>query len=649
MHSVSTEGPAFPMHVISIVRVLMMDQIACHEDLVEQEVLELWDGMAGVLFISHCWQSYTHPDPAGLKWQLLRSLLKGIVAATVGVECMWFTKFRPDAPKDIPAADLSNQLRAGYVWMDYMCVPQKNRTTQARAIACLPTYVAQSAVFVVLAPAGNHRETGKVSDVRTWGTRAWCRLEQLANVLSPKPKATIVVESMSTITFQPESDFLLRPVHEGNLSVPEDLPALKDLAAKLVQQRQETALVEEDWLMFRMLETMKESIVGPGVLPQQATDLTSWMQRLRFKSPHDEQASGWTPLRFAAYAGDIGLATCLLDAKADVEAPLAKVGVRTLGLHHTGSTIFSGVSFMRDDPDMLQMLVSRRADPGALTSYGICNVNPICQATEAGRIKNIDFLFNNYRETTYESSIMAPWWQWALLQGQVSCFEHLVKNGYITAAEQDPDFRNDMGGGPLALLAIMQNPIFGGDVQLLAKIFDIGYNMNLPMSPPLLSKGFLVWTACRKMFYFKEKTADTFLMFHAMGHDSTPLMNFAFFGNVPCVRELIDRGASLEEVDREGRTALMMAAARGHELLVTELVAAKVGLEARDSWGRTALQWAALRGHRGVVQILQAAGDGSLEPVRGSWGCSLCGSSPGPTPIEQVNDCPPGCKEDGIL
>ena len=62
-------------------------------------------------------------------------------------------------------------------------------------------------------------------------------------------------------------------------------------------------------------------------------------------------------------------------------------------------------------------------------------------------------------------------------------------------------------------------------------------------------------------------------------------------GHEESVRALIEKGASLEVVDEEGRTALFYAAEEDQLEVVKALLAAGSSLNARDKQGQTALHY----------------------------------------------------------
>eukprot|EP00511_Aplanochytrium_stocchinoi_P008909 CAMPEP_0204870694 /NCGR_PEP_ID=MMETSP1348-20121228/33291_1 /ASSEMBLY_ACC=CAM_ASM_000700 /TAXON_ID=215587 /ORGANISM="Aplanochytrium stocchinoi, Strain GSBS06" /LENGTH=335 /DNA_ID=CAMNT_0052024637 /DNA_START=28 /DNA_END=1035 /DNA_ORIENTATION=- len=60
-----------------------------------------------------------------------------------------------------------------YIWMDYLCVPQRDREKQKKAILSIPAYFRQSCKFIALA---DDEESFK-----TYLTRGWCRLEVISS------------------------------------------------------------------------------------------------------------------------------------------------------------------------------------------------------------------------------------------------------------------------------------------------------------------------------------------------------------------------------------------------------------------------------------------------------------------------------------
>ena len=87
----------------------------------------------------------------------------------------------------------------GYIWMDYLSIPQLDQRSQGLAIQSITEYVSHSNLFIVLAGAWTHVDDGSIRDLQAWGERGWCRMENLANSLSPALKTFIVAQSPTNI------------------------------------------------------------------------------------------------------------------------------------------------------------------------------------------------------------------------------------------------------------------------------------------------------------------------------------------------------------------------------------------------------------------------------------------------------------------
>ena len=87
-------------------------------------------------------------------------------------------------------------------------------------------------------------------------------------------------------------------------------------------------------------------------------------------------------------------------------------------------------------------------------------------------------------------------------------------------------------------------------------------------------------------------------------HGHTPLMRAALDGNTEEVKELINRGADINQRDDNGRTALMFAAINTHYETMKVLLESGADVNAVSKIGGTALMGAALAGDLRMVQAL---------------------------------------------
>ena len=86
------------------------------------------------------------------------------------------------------------------------------------------------------------------------------------------------------------------------------------------------------------------------------------------------------------------------------------------------------------------------------------------------------------------------------------------------------------------------------------------------------------------------------------------LIEAAYAGKLPRVRELITQGAAVDAQDEYGYTALHWAAQAGWPLTSRELIARGATVDMRDGQGRTPLLLATVRKHLHVAQALVDAG-----------------------------------------
>ncbi|MDR1530252.1 MAG: ankyrin repeat domain-containing protein [Burkholderiales bacterium] len=74
------------------------------------------------------------------------------------------------------------------------------------------------------------------------------------------------------------------------------------------------------------------------------------------------------------------------------------------------------------------------------------------------------------------------------------------------------------------------------------------------------------------------------------------------------VRALINKGIDPETVDRNGETALMVAARAGNDDVINTLLTMGAKVDSASAYGDTALMVAALSGHRSTVELLLKQG-----------------------------------------
>ncbi len=396
----------FPMMVVPVKKILEMTEIKKHEE-IKDMLVEWKPGMADVLFVSHTWLRRRAPDRDNVKLDLLKSILVQIVAGKMrDIKTHFMAEAYFDA-QCIKGTTLSASLCDGYVWMDVMSIPQAqaNHDLQSDAIQSIVSYVADSAFFCVLAGAWRH-EDGSVRDVRGWHKRGWCRMEMLANALSPRQKPLIVAQSPSVIDLHApsgptEQSFVLCPVGQGQFTADSDRKKLAPVIAGLIEARKAYALATGDLFWYRVLhasqrrqlEEVDPSLVAP------LEPLADWMVSMRFEGEHKDETGfdeGLTPLRFAAaVAGRVDLTEELLrQPGVDVEAPLTEPVLVFEGQLHF--SILMQACQMHDDPKLIRLLLDAGASAEVPDDGVGCNA--LTHACVTGKCKVIDLLIEHARE-----------------------------------------------------------------------------------------------------------------------------------------------------------------------------------------------------------------------------------------------------------
>ncbi|CAE7660085.1 tubd1, partial [Symbiodinium pilosum] len=152
----------FPMCLVELKDFLSMGQLVCHEAARATGQLRCFDRpeevvdlslLSGIVFISHQWAGFDHPDPEGEHYQAILVAIRGM--SERGLKC-------------------------GYIWVDYTSIPQANAFQQQAAINSLAVYASLCSALVSVAPNCKHADTGADLNVQTYCARGWCRLELLS-------------------------------------------------------------------------------------------------------------------------------------------------------------------------------------------------------------------------------------------------------------------------------------------------------------------------------------------------------------------------------------------------------------------------------------------------------------------------------------
>eukprot|EP00939_MAST-03C_sp_MAST-3C-sp1_P002240 g2240.t1 len=192
-----------------------------HQYLRDKGCLVLWDDIpenSHIIFVSHEWLSYNHPDPEGVQLETLVSTMRRLKSGQIpNVQTLPFERLIYHENFSTSAREWQSILEHSFLWVDWMSMPQPsaeaNKESESywecvrdgkRAIHSIPAYMERSDFMLVLCPQAHHSDRKEMADdvktistcYRTWRRRGWCVLEMFACILSRwKEYPILLVES----------------------------------------------------------------------------------------------------------------------------------------------------------------------------------------------------------------------------------------------------------------------------------------------------------------------------------------------------------------------------------------------------------------------------------------------------------------------
>ena len=632
---------AFPMWVLPVRTLLSpsFQMLRPHEELREAGALVEWQpGMAPVLFCSHTWLRHRHPDSSqGDKFKTLTDTLRRIVAGELDISPGWMISlmYGKKAKRFRCKADeLRRNLADGYVFFDYMSIPQASVDDQQRAIASLVSYVSDSTYFFVLAGAWTH-EDGSHRDELAWADRGWCRMELTANMLSPSSKPMVVVRSPSAIESYPPGGMICREwiqhaiVGRGKFTVPEDRLKLAPHLKHLIAARKAQALSDGDLEFFRVLHARTATLLdGTGLVPDEAWQpYAEWMREMRFESVNDSaRSTGITPLFYAILAGRKDLVSALLERGADVHVK-AKVKRPQFTITPGLTTLGTAAGYL-DDGEMVQLLLAHGANPAEkLDDFGN---HPLHWAFSQGNVRAIEALVAHDPSLLHKRSDDGDLpMNMAAGFGKIEPLR-LMKESYPEALRELAHDTPASWGGSRICFAIGNN---AGHLEIIEWLLDAGEQIDLCGPGFGKMKGILRFCDFARHFAGKPKPAGMVFSF-AYGTRVQPLHAAAMAGNVGAIKLLMRRGASLDYTGCNPRkmTPLMAATFGGHVDAVAKLLQAGARTDLKDARGATAADWAKRLGHTEIRHMLLGAAaerGASIKPPSAAAGAAAAGRGTG--------------------
>ena len=327
----------YPYYGISVPDFLELTEWLPHEALKASGKVKQMGETDEVIFVSHQWTSFSHPDPAGNQLRALQTQIRTLMKGKTAV--------RSDSALDgsygysmvTAGKEWKNKLPNMYLWVDYCSIPQPSaagggvhaaqhsdhREGQGdlvaqlkQAVNSIPSYLARSTMMWVLVPPVKHESLdGAICDYNSWRRRGWCRLEFAASKLCAGDDMPCMVITSATAT--PEyccpCDIFKLCAGNGDFTVDSDRDAVNSTLTKMLQAKVEGYAKKGDITLSRMMQAMSPVFVprhayGSAAVGSEGAAIDRLKTFMKWRSDAEEEAwmaeTGWNLLTFAAAMDD---------------------------------------------------------------------------------------------------------------------------------------------------------------------------------------------------------------------------------------------------------------------------------------------------------------------------------------------------------
>jgi ankyrin repeat protein len=266
-----------------------------HQKLRKRDFLLNWTDVpsdAEIIFVSHEWLSWAHPDPEGEQLRVLCRVLERLRDGKIdGVEMDPWHKLLYKQHFLTTKRQWCQITSKTYLWVDWFSMPQPGaedvreigkermaelRANGSKAIRSIPAYVERSDFILILVPGCYHIDRKVPTCYRTWRRRGWCLLELYAAVMardSSNPPLLVRSERGAPIWISPleilklmvgMADFTCcqrnhiittatQKIMSGNKvkTIPCDKPIAASILEKLIDAKTNHFFVQKNYVMGR--------------------------------------------------------------------------------------------------------------------------------------------------------------------------------------------------------------------------------------------------------------------------------------------------------------------------------------------------------------------------------------------------------------
>ena len=116
----------YPMYVLPVPALLELDSWLPHQELLEKgKLVEVTSSVdLEIVFVSHQWTSFAHPDPSGEQLARLQAVLRELMAGQTSVSSNEQLQAIYRTADETTGAQWAAMLPKMCLWIDYVSIPQ---------------------------------------------------------------------------------------------------------------------------------------------------------------------------------------------------------------------------------------------------------------------------------------------------------------------------------------------------------------------------------------------------------------------------------------------------------------------------------------------------------------------------------------------
>jgi len=436
----------FPMYLIPLNQLHRLyggknpryERIEAHQVMKSRQELMRWEDLpidAHIIFVSHEWVGWNHPDPHGIQLKTFLRVMKRLQCGEIErVDMTPFHRILFKQNESTTSDEWKEILDTAYVWFDWGSMPQpsacppgtsndeidKLGVNLGKAVKSIPAYVEKSDFVAIVAPGCLHadrrdRETNLRTKTcyRTYRSRGWCVLEMFASYLSRyKTKPILLITSkegkpewVSSLEIQTLAvgtcDFTCCQRNHifGDRTVPCDRGITRSILETLIDHKVKYFFEINDEMRARLCTCHKGWWVRTEESPKEtcSESLDSFKKFLRWKTDDEwKDCGGVSILFYAVLRNDTEAVRLLISGSSGIEKDrineyLFKDGLVEFSIPARVSALFCAMII--SSVNIVRMLLESGADPKISDMNG---ADPFIYASVMGRVQNIKLWLSRF-------------------------------------------------------------------------------------------------------------------------------------------------------------------------------------------------------------------------------------------------------------